>query len=174
MFLAETGALTNQRSVLKSIPSGRAGVRATLDEMRQLVKAYKKNMLVRETAAGLSEGLAQKNYLGEIKTMHAFVRDKIRYIRDIHGIETIHTPEYTLQRGYGDCDDKSTLLASLLESIGHPTRFVAVGKAPGKFSHVYVETLVGNKRGWFPLETTEPVPAGWAPPNMRSRMIVHN
>lgn len=174
MFLGQTQATARNdgQSVLKRIPPGRAGVRATLEEMRNLVRQYKKNMPIREMAAQLASGLDQKNYLGEVKASHRFVRDGIRYIRDIHGIETIQSPEYTLKHGYGDCDDKSTLLASLLESIGHPTRFVAVGKAPGKFNHVYVETLVGRK--WFPLETTEPVPAGWAPSDMRARMVVHN
>lgn len=173
MFLAATATnLVNETAVLKKLPPGRAGVRATLEEMRALVRAYKKNLLVRETAAGITSELQQKNYLGEVKLNHRFVRDNIRYIRDIHGIETIQSPQYTLQNGYGDCDDKSTLLAALLESIGHPTRFVAVGKRPGKFNHVYVETLVGKR--WFPLETTEPVPAGWAPPGMSSRMVIHN
>lgn len=169
MFL--NGEVATQ-TVLKTLPSGRAGVRATLEEMRLMTRNGKKNLEVRNTAGGLVSHLAQKNYLGEVKTLHRFVRDNIRYLRDIHGVETLQAPDKTLQYGYGDCDDKSTLLAAMLESIGHPSRFVAVGKAPDKFSHVYVETLVGRK--WFPLETTEPVDAGWSPPGMRSRMVIHN
>lgn len=172
MFLGEAQTIRKAATSLKTLPPGRAGVRATLEEMRNFVREYKKNLQVRNTAGQLTSHLAQKNFLGEVKTLHAHVRDNIRYLRDIHGIETIQSPEKTLEYGYGDCDDKSTLLAALLESTGHPTRFVAVGKAPNKFSHVYVETLVGKR--WFPLETTEPVPAGWAPPDMRSRMVVHN
>lgn len=169
MFLSESTVST---AILKKLPPGRDGVRATLEEMRNLVRGYKKDLKIRETAGSMVSELQQKNFLGEVKILHRFVRDNIRYLRDIHGIETLQSPVKTLEYGYGDCDDKSTLLASLLESTGHPSRFVAVGKAPGKFNHVYVETLVGRK--WFPLETTEPVPAGWAPPGMRSRMIVHN
>lgn len=169
MFLNEG---TISTSSLKKLPPGRDGVRATLEEMRNLVRAYKKDLKVRETAAGLVSDLQQKNFLGEVKVLHRFVRDNIRYLRDIHGVETLQSPVKTIEYGYGDCDDKSTLLAALLESTGHPSRFVAVGKAPNKFNHVYVETLVGRK--WFPLETTEPVPPGWEPPGMRSRMIIHN
>ncbi len=55
------------------------------------------------------------------KKLHRFVRDNIRYIKDIRDVETVAYPDITLQQGQGDCDDKSVLLASLLESIGHPT-----------------------------------------------------
>lgn len=157
---------------LKAIPSGVAGVRATLNEMRQLVREYKKNDQVRSTAAELVSPLQQKNFMGEIKRLHSFVRDNIRYLRDIHNVETLQTPPETLRRKYGDCDDKATLLAAMLEAIGHPSRFVAIGKAPGKFSHVYVETRVGPN--WIGLETTEPVEVGWKPSNILARMIAHN
>lgn len=163
---------SNSTSQLKTLPPGRAGVRATLEAMRNFVRQYKKDLTVRETAGQLFSGLAQKNFLGEVKTLHRYVQNNIRYMNDIRGVETVQSPVKTLEYGYGDCDDKSTLLAAMLEATGHPSRFVAVGKAPGKFTHVYVETLVGKR--WFPLETTEPVPAGWAPPDMRSRMVVHN
>lgn len=169
MFLNEAVQTTTE---LRKLPPGRAGVRATLEEMKKLVLAYKKDMKIRETAGELVSHLAQKNFLGEVKILHRFVRDNIRYLRDINGVETLQSPVKTLEYRYGDCDDKSTLLASLLEASGHPSRFVAVGKYPGRFNHVYVETLVG--KNWFPLETTEPVPPGWAPPDVRARMVIHN
>lgn len=90
-------------------------------------------------------------------------------MRDIRGVETLHTPEVLLKQQAGDCDDKSVLLAALLESIGHVTRFVAVGFLPGVYSHVLVEVLLGGE--WVPLETTEPVEVGWYPANVRERMV---
>lgn len=156
----------------KTIPAGAAGVRATLDMMRSLVREHKKNMAIRDTTAGLVQSRHQKDFAGEVKLIHAFVRDTIRYIRDVNGVEVLQSPPETLKRGYGDCDDKSTLLATMLESIGHPTRFVAVGKSPNSFSHVYVESRIGPK--WIPLETTEPVDVGWQPLNSQSRMVKHN
>lgn len=177
MFLDQRTATNRTTLSLSEIPSGARGVAATLDVMRKLVRAGKINIEIRGLAASLTSSLAQKNYLGEIKRLHQFVRDNIRYLRDIHGVETVQTPEKTLELGYGDCDDKATLLASLLESIGHPTRFVAVGFRPGVFSHVYVETRVGRNvtpTGWLALETTEPVRVGWSPPGVISRMIRHN
>lgn len=154
------------------IPSGVEGIRATLRMMGNLVAKGKKNIVVRQMAAKLTSKLRQKDWMGEITVLHKFVRDNIRYVRDIRGVETIHSPEQILLQEYGDCDDKSLLLASLLESIGHPTRFVAVGKERNKFCHVLVETKVGDK--WLPLETTENVLAGWTPQGVKSRMIYHN
>lgn len=159
-------------SLLARIPDGRAGVLVTLQLMRRLARAAKKSLPVRLLSLELTNGSAQKDWIGEVRALHVFVRDRIRYVRDIRGVETLQTPEKTLELQQGDCDDKSTLLASMLESIGHPTRFVAVGFRPGRFSHVYVETKIGPK--WIAAETTEPVDLGWSPRNVQSTLIVHN
>lgn len=127
---------------------------------------------MRAKARALTSGLPQKAWIAEIKALHSFVRDKIRYLKDINGVETVHTADAVLTLGAGDCDDKSVLLASMLESIGHQTRFVAVGFQPGRFSHVFVQTKVGNK--WLSLETTEPVKPGWEPAKIVSRLVKHN
>lgn len=139
-----------------------------------MVKAGKKSPAIRQRAVELTMGLRQKDRLGEIRRLTAYVRDNIRYVRDINGVETVHTPEQVLRQEAGDCDDKSVLLASLLEAIGHPTAFWAIGtREPGKFSHVLVLTRLGP-RGWFPLETTEPVEVGWSPRNVKASMIHYN
>ena len=82
----------------------------------------------------------------------------------------MQTPDKTLSDGSGDCDDKCVLLAALLQSIGHPVRFVAVGfRRGGPLSHVFVETPIGAY--WICCETTEPWPLGRKPPNIRRVMI---
>jgi len=86
------------------------------------------------------------------------VRDEIRYVQDTNGIELLHDPVTLLEIGAGDCDDKSILLASLLESIGHRTRFVAVAFEPDRFSHVWVQDYLDGR--WVDLEPTEPLPFG--------------
>jgi len=157
------------KTALLAIPNGAAGVRATLKIMRGMVLHSKRHYRLRELALELVDGLRQKDFAGEIKALHGFVQNQIRYVKDINGIETLQTPEKTLDIGQGDCDDKSSLLATLLEVAGHPARFVAVGFSPGRFSHVYVETKVG--RAWVPLETTEPWPAGKGPKGVKARMV---
>ncbi|MES9855941.1 MAG: transglutaminase-like domain-containing protein [Sedimenticola sp.] len=159
-------------SNLQMIPSGPEGVYETLKIMKNITRQGKKDIAIRTKAMNLTRGLGQKDFLGEIKNIHRFVRDNIRYIKDIRGVETIATPEITMRLGQGDCDDKSVLMASLLESIGHPTRFVAVGFSPRNYSHVFVETKLANR--WVGLETTEPVEVGWQPKGVMSRMEMFN
>lgn len=154
------------------LPPGKAGVRETLKIMQKLVREGKKNALVRQTALDLTNGFRQKDWTAEISALHTFVRDRIRYIRDIKGVETLCTAEQLLTQEQGDCDDKSVLLASMLESIGHPTRFVAVGFQPNVFSHVFVETKIGNK--WIPLEAADYREMGWRPPNIANAMVIYN
>lgn len=156
------------------IPSGAAGVRKTLQLMSALVKGGKRSPVIRAKALALTQHLKQKDRVGEIKALWEFVRNNIRYVRDIRDIETIHTPEQVLRQESGDCDDKALLLCALLESIGHPSGFWAIGtKAPGQFSHVLAITRMGPRK-WFPLETTEPTPWGWRPPVVKAQMYHFN
>ena len=154
------------------IPDGDAGVLATLRLMRDMVQRGKKVPAVRLAALELVADLPQKDYGGQVVSLHLYVRDYVRYIRDIRNVETLQTPEFTLEWGQGDCDDKSILLASLLESIGHRTRFVAVGYGWSGFQHVFVQTLVGQR--WVTLETTENVEVGWNPRRPARVLKMHN
>jgi transglutaminase-like putative cysteine protease len=166
---------TPRPMTLGRVPSGREGTKQTLHAMTRLARAFKKDAGIRELAASLVRDLPQYDTAGEIRALHAFVRDHIRYTNDIRKVETLHTPRAILEMGVGDCDDKSVLLASLLESIGRPTRFVAVGFGPaGGHSHVLVEVRVGKRGRWVPLETIKPVEAGWEPANVTRRMLSHN
>lgn len=158
--------------LLAELPSGEAGVRRTLKLMRFLVRRAKVDPLIRRQALEIVAGLPQRDYLPEVKALHAWVRDRIRYVHDIRGVETLHTPRFLLTQRQGDCDDKSVLLASLLESIGVPTRFAALGLTPDRLSHVLVEARIGTR--WLPLETTEAVGAGWYPAGVARRLVVHN
>lgn len=146
--------LEQQRpSFLADLPEGEAGTAQTLRLMRGLVREYKTSGQVRETALALISGVRQKDWAGEIRAVFDWVRDHIRYTRDINGVETLQTPLATMELGTGDCDDKTTLLCALLESIGHPTRMIAAGyRKPHSYSHVYAETLLGDR--WIPLDAT--------------------
>lgn len=134
--------------------------------MRNFVENYKIHPLIRGKAIQLTSLLPQKDYKGEIDKLYKFVQYNIRYVRDINGIETVQSPVKTLEIGAGDCDDKSTLLAALLESIGFKTRFHAMGFRKKHISHVLLEVYLNGK--WLALETTEPVNMGWIPPRIKT------
>ena len=154
------------------LESGDAGVSKTLRLMKALVLQYRRDPGVMQLARQLVAGLPQYDRGGEIRVLHAFVRDHIRYTNDPQDMELLQTPKATLEMGTGDCDDKATLLAALLASIGRRTRLVAVALRPSvSFSHVLVEVQHG--KGWMPLETIKNVAAGWGPPNVSRRMVCH-
>ncbi len=107
---------------------------------------------------GTGVGLAQKDFEGEVRRLYAFVRDRIRYVRDPQGVELLADPLTTLSDGSGDCDDKSILLAALLLAVGHRCRFISIALIPRQFSHVWVQAQVSGR--WIDLETTEPLQFG--------------
>jgi len=133
--------------------------------MRAFVNQYKTAPEIRELALQLTRNLPQKAFSEEVRAIAEFVKNRIRYTRDINGVETVQSPLKTLEYGAGDCDDKATLLAALLESVGCETRFHALGFSRGDVSHVLLECEINGQ--WVALETTEPVAMGWLPPNIR-------
>lgn len=165
------------RATLEYFPDGPSGTRAVLMRMRAAVLEAKTDPLVIAHARMIVQGTPAKNWRAEAATVQAWVKRNIRYTRDVRGVETLQAPAYTLRVRSGDCDDHSMLAAALLEAIGHPTRFVAIGRAPGAYSHVYAETRIGPK--WEALETTLNLPFGRAPsfegiPGAPRPLVVHN
>jgi len=149
-------------------------VKATLKAMSDFAKAGKKSLYIRNKALDLTQSLPAKAGMSEIAALFDYVQNRVRYVRDINGVETLQTPEQTLEQGSGDCDDKAVLLASLLESIGHPTRFVALGfDGPYDYSHVIVDTRIGGNK-WLPLDATEDKPMGWRPPGITAILPWYN
>ena len=91
-----------------------------------------------------------------------FVQNDIRYRGENHGVYT-HTPKpprNVLEKGAGDCKDKSNLLVALLNSIGVDANLVLVNTYYGKainrfrpsayhFNHVIVRVCVDNHHYYF-------------------------
>ncbi len=158
---------------LLSIPDGCAGKRATLKWMARLVQQYKKDPGIRDLALRLTQGLPSYDYVNEVASLHGFVRDEIRFVEDISSVETVQHPPYTIARAAGDCDDKTVLLCSLLESIGYKSQFIAMGFCGGELEHVMPSVFLGTRQ--VPLETVVPVNSagpgsglmGWMPPGAR-------
>lgn len=161
----ERGTITTHE--LRGIPSGAEGTRQTLRVMRELVREWKMHPRLRQLAKKIVQACPPKNIRCEVGSVHRFVSNKIRYVRDIQGVETVQAPDVTLRDKSGDCDDQAVLVGALLCSIGHPVRFVAVGFRPGQFAHVYAETPIGID--WVAVETTM---KGW-PLGRKPRGVIH-
>ena len=53
--------------------------------MRDMIRTGKKTLPVRLLALDLTSNLSQKDFAGEITRVFEFVRDRIRYVRDMRG-----------------------------------------------------------------------------------------
>ena len=150
---------------LFTIAEGEAGILQTAQVMRNLVNEYKANPQIRELALSLVRHLPEKDALAEIDALFKYVRDCIRYVGDIYDVETLHTPVELLRVQQGDCDDKSTLLASMLESIGYETAFKLTGYNGREYEHVYVFVRSSIAGVALHLDPTMPEEMGWEAPN---------
>ena len=168
--------MPHRPSLLSGLPPDAKGVAATLAAMSRLVNQYKASPQLRDEALSLLRDVPPKAWMREIEALFQYVQGRIRYTRDILGVETLQTPLATMDIGAGDCDDMATLLAALLASVGYATRFVAVGFAqPNSYSHVYLEVALPHiPQAWMPLDATMPHPRGWAPPGVKARLIQSN
>lgn len=160
-------------STLSAIPAGTNGTKATLATMVKLVRQWRKDPGIWKLSREITRNVPSRDFRGQVERTFHWVKQHIRYVNDVRGVETLATPKATLEVAAGDCDDMSVLVASLLESIGHPTRFVALGFGDGNdFSHVLTETRLGSQ--WLALDPTVPTSTvGWKPRDAARALVFH-
>ena len=114
MYLCYSG---RPKVYLGHIPRGYAGTRTTVDLIIELIKNGAKDFCVRQTAIEIliKTKVPPKDYFGEIKTLFEWVQSNIRYTRDIHRVELLHSARRMLELRAGDCDDMTILLSATME-----------------------------------------------------------
>jgi transglutaminase-like putative cysteine protease len=155
------------------VPSGNPGTLVTANLIGKLVRDGAKDFRVRQQAINIfrTAGIAAKDRFGEIRALFEWVRQNIRYTRDIWGVELLHTARRMLELRAGDCDDMTILLGAMLMSTGHPVRLVLAGfrkNKPHAYSHIYLEADLGGN--WIALDPTMERPLGWSPPTIWKRV----
>jgi hypothetical protein len=80
------------RISLGQIPKGSAGTRKTVAHIIGLIKDGAKDFCIRQHAIDIlfAHGVPPKDYLGEIRTLCAWIQQHVRYTRDIHRVELLH------------------------------------------------------------------------------------
>lgn len=123
---------------------------------------------VRAKADELTKGLGDDD--AKLRAIYAFVSMQYRYIGIAFGIGRYqpHTADDVLTNNYGDCKDKHTLLASLLQAAGISIFPALISSShtldenvpsPAQFDHVVGYFQHGNNALW--LDTTpEVAPVG--------------
>lgn len=166
MMLAPQPVFTGQRF---GAPSGGQLTSHTVALMRRIVNDAKSSPEIMSAAVSLIYNTPEKSELHEVSAIFEWVRDYVRYVRDVHGLETLTDPRMTLLRRVGDCDDQVMLLCALLEAVGYPTRFVVAGYQSNAFEHIYCQVFAGGE--WIDADPTERQPLGYAPPFPQSVMV---
>ena len=159
-----------QDRTILPLPTGDAGVSLTLSHLRQFVTQAQTSELAH---AAVQDALAltpEKSPQAEAAALLAWVRSRYRYTLDPVEVELVRDPRYLLRQiqtqgmFYGDCDDAATLLATLLETAGYPTRFVVQGDVGDSYSHILVEVDLDGI--WTAADVTNRnATLGWAPPS---------
>ena len=159
---------------LMRLPGGDEGVRQTLRRMSDIAREYSKHPTVIRLARAIVHSCPVKDFACEARALFEWVRDNIRWTRDVYGVETLATPVRTLEMKAGDCDDLSTLLASLYLAVGFPVRYVVIANLPQhpqSFSHVFVQVDITGEGDWVSADPSLPTASfGWETPVQYRRM----
>lgn len=146
------------------LADGFGGVLQTLAHMRRLVREYRTHPDIRRAATSILFLTPDRYGIARPVALFEWVREHVRYVPDVLDVETLASPVITLRSMFGDCDDQATLLATLFEAVGYPTRFVVAAYSdPSVMEHVYLQVAVDGQ--WFDCDPTEPLPFGIAPPD---------
>jgi tetratricopeptide (TPR) repeat protein len=98
--------------------------------------------------------------MAKVKALYDYVSRNIRYVSLSFGLGRIqpHAASEVLSNGYGDCKDKNTLLAALLDAEGFRSTSVLIGSqrkldpdvpSPMQFDHVITRVPVDGKDIWL-------------------------
>jgi tetratricopeptide (TPR) repeat protein len=135
---------------------------------------------LRRKAEELTRGLATP--MERIETLYDYVAKNFRYVSLSLGAGR-YQPRAAgdvLRAEYGDCKDKHTLLASLLESIGVPASAALMSSArkidpdfpsPSQFDHVITRVSGQGTDIWLDT-TTEIAPFRLLTPNLRKKQAL--
>jgi transglutaminase-like putative cysteine protease len=129
---------------LQAAPTGFAGAHHTLRIMRAMIEKSRTDPTIIQAAHSIIFLTPERDEFAEVSALFEFVRDNIRYVADVAGIETLTAPPMVLQRRTGDCDDQTALLCSLFESVGYPTRLVMAGYSSSMYEHVYCQVFTNG------------------------------
>jgi tetratricopeptide (TPR) repeat protein len=121
---------------------------------------------IKAKASELTKGLTAE--LDKIQALYDFVGPNFRYVSLSLGLARYqpHAAADVLKNQYGDCKDKHTLLASLLEAEGMHASSVLINSfrkldpdvpSPAQFNHVITMVPLGKEEVWMDT-TTEVAP----------------
>lgn len=150
-------------AIRQPIPDSLVGINFEVHRMKEYVDYYSGDADVVRIARRVVEKCRDKDMLCEARRMYSVLIGSTRFVRDPTRKEAIQSPRAMLaevgKRGVtsGDCDELSTLLATMLSAIGHEPRF-RFGARDSGWQHVWVQDPVAGHM--VDLDLAEKLPAG--------------
>jgi tetratricopeptide (TPR) repeat protein/transglutaminase-like putative cysteine protease len=135
---------------------------------------------VRAKAAELTKGRAGD--MEKLEALYDYVSKNFRYVSLSLGAGRYQPRPAAdvLRDAYGDCKDKHTLLAALIDAAGFQASAALINSAvkldpdfpsPGQFDHVITRALVGGQVVWLDA-TPEVAPFRLLSPNLRAKQAL--
>lgn len=118
-----------------------------------------RNLARNDALTGEVQGLAAM--IADPWALDWWLRRNWRIVPDPPDAELIRSPAYVIRCNCyeGDCDDASTLAASVLYALGYPSCFIAVRQlSEPEFSHVFTRVLVNPPVDIDPIVPAELMP----------------
>lgn len=161
------------RGLLGTLPDASVGPyrgpQNTLDKMAETARGDRgeRSMLVRQFTEYVLRDVWPKDYLSELLVVrNLFVQPSptrrgsalFRFTNDPRGVELLKTPEKMvrdiLEHGSTlvDCDETTTMAATMLLQVGRAVELVAMGFAPRSLSHVALRALEPKSNIWLLLD----------------------
>jgi transglutaminase-like putative cysteine protease len=145
-------------------------IRRKIDRIATLISQGKRSPRIRRIAIEIVKRVQERDYLGEVKQLFEFTKQRIRFTRDPYGVESLEGAEETLELGAGDCDALTVLLSSLLGAVGYPIKLKVISTTGRGWNHIY--PLVGippqRPQTWIPADASVKRPLGYQPPHRRA------
>lgn len=134
------------------LKDGDEGVKDTVKLMWQYINEWKNKPQTKD----LINKLKRNNDFETAKAIFNYVVQNVQYKYDPQGIELVKSIKHTIfgNMRWGDCDDLTVALNTLLEAAGIHTAIKTIAWRPGNrnFSHVYTIATIDGKI--YPLDPT--------------------
>lgn len=133
-----------------------------------VVRKYTGHPLLMQWASDFLEAyrVPERDPAALARAVQRYAQEHIKFMRERP--ERFASPLRTIEWGFGDCDDKSIFIATVLRSFRIPVRLAFIryvqrkrDGTPQRISHVYPQVQLDGK--WVALESVHPWPMGKDP-----------
>lgn len=121
-----------------------ASIQEQIAFLRQMINVYRGTSWAKELALQLIRDAPHRNKAAYAMAIAEAVQARVKYVNEYP--ETFQTPPRTWDLRAGDCDDFTTLIGSLIETLGITVEVVGM-KVDGKWRHVFPRALVPGRGG---------------------------